>query len=315
MFKNKKIAVVVPAYNEEELIEKTIATMPDYVDKIIVVDDCSKDSTPQILKSLKEKNPKLTIIRHKENMGVGKAIITGYEESIKQDMDITAVMAGDAQMDPEDLPGLLAPVAEGKADYTKGNRLLTRDVRKAMPGLRYFGNSLLTILNKIATGYWNVMDPQCGYTAISKKALQTIHLDEVYHWYGFPNDLLAKLNVFSIKVMDVPVRAVYGTEKSGIRLYSYIPKVSFLLLRDFLWRLKEKYLIRDFHPLLLFYFFGFLLTLAGILLAAWILYIEFISAAPRPASANEFTLFAFLTIVGVQSIFFAMWFDMQYNKQ
>jgi len=313
MFEGKSIGVVVPAYNEERLIEETVFSMPKFVDKIIVVEDRSTDNTFRILMELKEKlRGRLIIIRHNVNRGVGAAIIRGYEECLNQGIDIAVVMAGDAQMDPGDLPALIKPIANEKADYVKGNRLLTGQVKTIMPNLRYFGNSLLTILTKIASGYWNVMDPQCGYTAISKDILKKIPLRKIYQRYGFPNDILTKLNVYNARVVDVLVKPVYGREISGIKLRSYIPKVSYLLLKCFLWRLREKYLIRDFHPLFLFYTFGFGATFFGSLLALYILYLRLFRG--NIASVASIILCALLLTVGFQTTFFAMWFDMEYNR-
>lgn len=312
MFKGKIIGVVVPAYNEEKLITRTIQTIPKYIDRIITVDDYSKDQTNSILKRLAQDNPKLMIIRHEKNRGVGAAIVSGYKQSLKENLDITAVMAGDAQMDPEDLPNLLTPVAEDITDYSKGNRLFVKRINKIMPPLRYFGNSTLTILNKIATGYWHIIDPQSGYTAISKKALKTIQLDKLYPRYGIPNDILAKLNVFNFRVKDISIKPIYRQENSGIRLHSAIPKISWLLLKLFLWRLKEKYVKRDFHPLVLFYLSGILVSLIGWFLGFYILYLKFLRDIV--ASPATVMLCVLMILIGTQSIFFGMWFDMEYNR-
>ena len=314
MYKQKKIAVTIPAYNERKLIRKTIESIPRYIDKIIVVDDASTDDTFLILKNIKKDiGKRLIIIRHHNNQGVGGAIITGYKQALIENMDIAVVMAGDAQMDPNDLPNILDPIVNGKADYSKGNRLLNKNIRDIMPGIRYFGNSLLTILTKIATGYWGIMDPECGYTAISKKTLGILPLDKIYRRYGFENDILIQLNIYRQRVINTPVIPVYAKEKSGIMLYSFIPKISFLLLRGFLHRMKEKYLIREFHPLLLFYFYGFIATLIGIILALQISYLRIF----RHIIATDGTIIltALLLITGLQAVFFAMWFDMEDNKK
>ncbi len=314
MYKQKKIAVTIPAYNERKLIRKTVESIPKYIDKIIVVDDASTDDTFLILKNIKKDiGKRLIIIKHHKNQGVGGAIITGYKQALIEKMDIAVVMAGDAQMDPNNLPNILNPVVNGEADYSKGNRLLNKNIRDIMPGIRYFGNSLLTILTKIATGYWGIMDPECGYTAISKKTLEILPLDKIYKRYGFENDILIKLNIYRQRVIDTPVNPVYAKEKSGIMLYSFIPKISFLLLRGFLYRMKEKYLIREFHPLFLFYFYGFITTLIGIILALQILYLRIF----RHIIATDGTIIltALLLITGLQAVFFAMWFDMEDNKK
>jgi len=315
MYRNKVIAVVVPAYNEQKLIGKVLNTMPKYVDKIIVVDDCSKDRTLQVLKKIKRTiGSRLVIIRHRKNKGVGGSIVTGYKKAIELSVDAVGVMAGDAQMDPKDLKNLLDAVVDDKCDYAKGNRLLRHDTKTAMPQLRYMGNSILTILNKISTGYWKIMDPQCGYTVASRNALETIPLNEIYTRYGMPNDMLAILNVYNMRVKDVGVDVVYKNEKSGIRLYSFVPKVSWLLFRRFMWRLKTKYLRRDFHPLALFYLFGMMLIPIGLISSFLLVYLRIIGTTAS-ISVNTVILCVFLLIMGFQFLFFGMLFDMEYNRE
>jgi len=249
MYKSQKIAVVVPAYNEEELIGEALSSIPEYVDKVYAVDDCSLDRTYEIMQKIAEENPKVVCIKHKENGGVGAAIVAGYKKALQDRMDIAVVMAGDNQMDPAYLPDLLDPIVEGRADYTKGNRLFSPEYRKAMSRWRLFGNTLLTLLTKIASGYWHVSDPQNGYTAISRQTLERIDPDTIYTYYGYPNDMLVKLNVYGFRVIDVPHPARYGKEKSKIKYSRYIFKVSWLLLKDFFWRLKMKYLVLGMSPI------------------------------------------------------------------
>ena len=309
MYREKTIAVVVPAYNEEKFIGRVISTMPTYVDKIIVVDDGSGDRSSEIAKSFED--GRIILLRHETNRGVGAAIATGYRRALEEDADIVAVMAGDAQMDPEYLPELLDPVVEGSADYTKGNRLLSPDFRKNMPKFRFFGNSILSFLTKVSSGYWHVMDTQNGYTAISKKALSLLDLDDIYPRYGYCNDILVKLNVFKVKVKDVEIPAVYGEEKSKIKLPKYTISLSYLLIKKFFWRLNEKYVKRDFHPLVLFYLVGFILAPVGFILGLEVLYYRITAHA---VSIPTVILTALLLITGIQFILFAMLFDMEENR-
>jgi glycosyltransferase involved in cell wall biosynthesis len=313
MYQNKKIAVVVPAYNEELLIQKVITTIPTFVDKIIVVDDKSSDGTVAIVQECQKSfSEKLILIQHTENGGVGKAITSGYKRALEENMDIVAVMAGDAQMDPEELPKLLDPIVDDETDYTKGNRLFSGEAWKIIPKYRYLGNAFLSLLTKIASGYWHVTDSQTGYTAISAEALKTLRLDRLYPRYGYPNHLLTKLNVYNFRVKDVPIRPVYNVgEKSGIRLNKVIPTISWLLLKCFFWRMKEKYIIRDFHPLIFFYLLGLLLFPVGAISGIYLLYYRlFIGKIELIAPLFA----AFFTITGLQFLLFAMWFDMEYNK-
>ncbi|TAL62391.1 MAG: glycosyltransferase family 2 protein, partial [Bacteroidetes bacterium] len=255
MYKNKKICAVVPAYNEGTQIAGMLSVMPDFVDKIIVVNDCSKDPTGRIVQDMTQKYSSIILIHHEKNQGVGGAIATGYKWARDNDMDVTVVMAGDGQMDPSDLSAILDPVVNNEVDYSKGNRLFTGEAYKKIPKARYFGNAILSFFTKIASGYWHVADSQTGYTAINRKALCLIDWDKMYKRYGQPNDILVRLNIYDMKVRDVPVKPLYNIgEKSGIKIRKVVFSISWLLLKLFLWRMKEKYIIRNFHPLVFFYF-------------------------------------------------------------
>jgi glycosyltransferase involved in cell wall biosynthesis len=320
MYRDTRVGVVVPAYNESDLVGTVVETMPEFVDRIYVVDDCSTDDTWTHVQRAAERvnesagspgdegeteanetpddsasetaeesgrefaegpakadggertrggrtdgprasseradDQRVVPMRHDENQGVGGAVTTGYARALDDDVDVIAVMNGDAQMDPDELPRLLDPVVEGDAEYAKGNRLLESEFREGMTNWRLLGNWSLTFLTKIASGYWKTMDPQNGYTAISADALETLGPESFYQDYGFCNDVLVKLNTHGYTVADVPMAAVYGEETSSIEYSSFIPKLSSLLLNRFVWRLHTKYLVRDFHPLALFYLFG-----------------------------------------------------------
>ncbi len=312
MYNEKSIAVVVPAYNEELLIEKTLKAMPDVVDRIIVVDDASTDRTSIVVEETARADKRVFLLRHDVNRGVGGAIVSGYKNALESDIDITVVMAGDAQMDPDDFLSIIRPIAEGRADYTKGNRLFYGDAWRMIPHYRYLGNSFLSLLTKIASGYWHIADSQCGYTAISLVALKRIDLDGIYERYGMPNDLLIKLNQHDFRVCDVHVRPVYNIgEKSGIKLRKVVPRISWILLKGFIKRLVFKYVIRDFHPLVFFYLLGLILFPASLISGSWLIYYR-IFQGPVAATSALFAVFLFVS--GLQSLFFAMWFDMDYNK-
>jgi glycosyltransferase involved in cell wall biosynthesis len=313
MYRDKTIAVVVPAYNEEKLIGKVLHSIPAFVDHIVVVDDASADQTGPVVKAHQEKDSRIIYIRHTQNKGVGGAIVTGYQWARDREIDISVVMAGDAQMDPKDLPKLLDPVAEGKVDYSKGNRLFTGEAWRVIPKARYIGNAVLSFLTKIASGYWHVADSQSGYGAVNLKVLKTLDLDHIYKRYGMPNDFLVKLNVFQFRVRDVSVNPVYGIgERSGIKVYKIVFTLSVLLLKLFFWRIKEKYIIRDFHPLVLFYLMGLVLTPIGIVFGCYLFLFRLLVG---PVAATSALFAAFFAISGLQSLFFAMWFDMEYNKK
>ncbi len=313
MYKDKTIGVVVPAYNEEILISQVINTMPAFVDKIVVVDDCSRDDTAKVVQSLVDELPeRIVLIRHKTNQGVGGAIATGYKWCRDQRIGATVVMAGDAQMDPDDLPALLDPVVDNEVDYSKGNRLISGEAWKKIPRVRYLGNAMLSLLTKIASGYWHIADSQTGYTVANLKVLQTIDLDGIYKSYGMPNDMLVKLNVFGFRVCDVEIKPIYGIgEKSGIKPLRMIPRLARLMSRFFMYRMVQKYIIRDFHPLIFFYLSGFVMFTSGLILGLYLLFYRIFIGT---VAATSTIMAVFLFITGMQSLFFAMWFDMDYNK-
>jgi glycosyltransferase involved in cell wall biosynthesis len=315
MLEGKHIGVVVPAYNEDKLIGRVIETMPPFVDRIYVVDDCSHDGTCDQVHSYLDQpslNGHLELMRHTVNRGVGGAIVTGYRKAVEDGMDVVAVMAGDAQMDPAELDRIVGPVVTRQADYVKGNRLFTGEAWRMIPKYRYLGNAFLSLLTKIASGYWHVADSQTGYTAVSADTIRLLPLDKLYPRYGYPNHLLVMLNVFGVRVRDMPIRPVYNIgERSGIRLWKVIPRLSWLLTKCFFWRLKEKYVIRDFHPLVFFYLMGLTLFPVGLISGLYLLYYR-LFVGPVVATSALFSVFLFVS--GLQSLFFAMWFDMEYNR-
>jgi glycosyltransferase involved in cell wall biosynthesis len=314
MYKGASIAVVVPAYNEAELIGRVLETMPDYVDNIIVVDDASDDHTSEVILSYESSlSSRLILIRHEVNQGVGGAIITGHRRALAEGMDVVAVMAGDAQMDPSELNRVLAPVIEGRADYAKGNRFFSGEAWETMPRVRYFANAALSMLTKIASGHWHIADPQCGYTAISRQALGSLDLDRLSKGYQFENSMLVYLNVLNLRVVDVPVRPIYGIgEDSGIQHGWAMLAFTLYLALSFVWRLKEKYIIRDFHPLVFFYLFGLLFCPPGLLFGLYLLAYR-LMVGPVQATSALFAMFLFTS--GLQFLLFAMWFDKDYTVQ
>lgn len=237
----KRIAVTVPAYNEEALIASVINGMPEYIDRIYIVNDGSTDGTRRIVSELCQHNGRFVPIHHPVNEGVGAAITTGYKKCLEDDMDIAVVMAGDNQMDPAQLLDLLAPVIEENAGYSKGNRMSCGKHMNGMSLWRRFGNWLLRWLTRVSSGNYQVMDPQNGYAAVSAQALKSIDLDRVYPYYGYCNDLLAKFAVAGVRVVEVPMPARYQGEKSKIKYGAYTIRVGALLLRNFGWRMRLKW--------------------------------------------------------------------------
>jgi glycosyltransferase involved in cell wall biosynthesis len=311
MLDGKRVAVVVPAYDEEKLIATTLRGIPDFVDRVFVVDDASRDGTAEQARSVLDS--RVEVVTHDKNQGVGSAILTGYRRALEEGVDVTCVMAGDNQMDPADLEAIAGPVARGEVEYAKANRLFTGRAWELIPRTRYLGNAVLSLLTKIASGYWHVADSQSGYTAVSRGTLELLDLDRIYPRYGFPNDMLVHLNVLNARVRDVPSRPVYGVgEDSGIRLRRVVPSISWLLLKAFFWRMREKYVIRDFHPLVFFYVFGLLFSLIGVTLGVTVTILRILG---NELTAATVVLVALLLISGLLFTLFAMLFDMESNRE
>ncbi|HMU41541.1 MAG TPA: glycosyltransferase family 2 protein [Pseudomonadota bacterium] len=236
MYKELRIAVVVPAYNEADRLTATLSTVPEFVDHIVVVDDGSTDATFAVATSCVRRG--IDVLRHAENRGVGAAVATGYKRALSLQSDVAVVMAGDGQMDPEDVPVLLDPIAEGRADYVKGNRFAKKEVLGNMPLLRVCGNVALSLVTRWTAGYPGLFDSQCGFTAVTRNTLGSIDLDGLYPRYGYPNDLLARLWVSRARVLDVPVRTIYGASwRSGITVKTAIYPVLFVAVKAWPWRL------------------------------------------------------------------------------
>jgi glycosyltransferase involved in cell wall biosynthesis len=313
VIEGQRVAVVVPAHNEEQLLAVTLASIPAFVDRIIVVDDASTDGTAGRAHTAAAGDPRIAVIVHERNRGVGAAIVTGYKFALEEALDVTCVMAADNQMDPDDLERLVRPVALGQVDYAKANRLATGQAWEVIPRSRFVGNAVLSLLTKIASGYWHVADSQSGYTALGLPMLAQLDIDRIYPRYGFPNDMLVHLNVWSARVRDVPSRPVYGVgEESGMRLRKVVPSISLLLFKGFWWRLWQKYVIRDFHPLVFFYLLGVVMSVAGFALGLVEVILRLLG---NQITAASIVLVALLLIFGSQFTLFAMWFDQESNKE
>jgi glycosyltransferase involved in cell wall biosynthesis len=312
VIEDKSIGVVIPAYNEERLLPATLAAIPAFVDRIYVVDDASRDSTSKLAHSASADDPRVVVVVHEHNGGPGAAVVSGYRRTIQDRMDVICVMNGDNQMDPDELASLVSPVARGEVDYAKANRLFTGQAWEMIPRHRYLGNAVLSLLTKIASGYWHVADSQAGYTAIALPILERINLDQVYKKFGYPNDMLVHLNIWNARVRDVPSRPIYGIgERSEIRVRKVVPRISWLLFKRFWWRMWHKYVIRDFHPLVFFYAFGVIMSAAGLGIGIW----QTVGRMQgERLTAGSVVLVALFLLFGLLFTLFAMWFDMETNK-
>jgi glycosyltransferase involved in cell wall biosynthesis len=239
MYQGLRLAVVVPAFNEGRKLQAVLAGLPAYIDHVLVVDDGSDDDTAAVARRTQRAG--LEVLRHPENHGVGAAVATGYLRAVALRCDVALVMAGDGQMDPRDVPVLLQPILDGEADYVKGNRFACREVWRTMPATRLVGNIGLSLLTRVASGYRDLFDSQCGFTAATRGALLSVDLRALFPRYGYPNDLLARLWVAGARVVDVPVRPIYGPAwRSGISLRTALYPVLFVVLRSLFWRLRAR---------------------------------------------------------------------------
>ena len=313
MIEDKKIAVVMPAYNEELLIEKSIDSVPSEVSKIIVINDLSKDRTKEIVENKIKGNQKIVLINNKKNYGVGYSIVEGYKKAYDLDCDIAVVMPGDAQALPEDFYNLIDPVVKGSVDYTKGNRLKYKGVSNIMPKHRFFGNTLLTLLTKFASGYYHIMDPQMGYTALNLRIFPYLELTKLIKRYGYPGHLLYILNLSDAKVADVEVKPHYGEERSGIKLLTFIPKLIYLLIKLFFSRVFKKLILENLSPAGISYLFSFLMLFVGVPLLSQRAISKYLNSGYIP----ELTFIALTSSIILFFIFFlfGVLFDVQENKE
>lgn len=299
--------MVVPAYREQHHIAGVISTMPAIVDHIVVIDDCSPDGTHDA--AVNAADARTEVIRHEVNQGVGGAILTGHRRALELGADISVVMAGDGQMDVEYLPRLLDPIVDDGFGFSKANRLFSASSFVGMPMHRVFGNIVLTFLTKISSGYWNLVDPQNGYTAITKEALALVPLERVSKRYEFENDLLIWLNIGNVRAIDVPIPAVYGSEVSGIKLHRVVPRLLGTLIGGFWRRIWFKYVLWSFSPIALLMLLGIPLFLFGVITGIWAISVSV--GAPASVSAGTWLLAVAPTLVGVQFLLQAFVLDIE----
>ena len=268
ILEGRRIIALVPSYNEAAHVGGVVSTMPAFVDIIVVVDDCSTDETS--LAALKPGDPRVVLVRHEENQGLGASLIDAHKRALELGGDVMVVMAGDGQMDPDHLLALLDPILHEGYDFSKGNRFFASDSFKGMPLVRTFGNIVLTFLTKLATGYWDLFDPQNGYTAMTRRVSERIDWDSIARDYSFENDVLAALGLLRARVKDVDIPAVYGDEISDIKLHKTVPHLLRTLRRAFWRRFWLQYVVRSFAPVALFSLFGVLMLLWALVFGIWV---------------------------------------------
>jgi glycosyltransferase involved in cell wall biosynthesis len=312
MYNSHVIIVCVPAYNEEARIANVIRAMPDFVDHIIVVDDKSVDRTLEVAQNTPD--PRLILIASPVNQGVGGSVIAAYTRALalpaaQENNAIAVKMDGDGQMRPEHLTLLLNKIIDEKFDYAKGNRFFETTYLRQMPRLRILGNIGMTFLTKLASGYWNIFDPQNGYTAITSRALRSLPLGKLHRRYFFENDMLIHLNIDHRRVADAPIPAHYAAERSKLSITRATASFPFLILRGGLTRIFQKYILRDFSPIALFLITGFLLLLWSFIFGSivWMRSIATNTAAPT----GTIMLVVIPLILGFQLVLQAITLDIQ----
>ncbi|MBF0623412.1 MAG: glycosyltransferase family 2 protein [Magnetococcales bacterium] len=318
MFEGKRIALVIPAYNEARLIGPTLEGIPPLFDTVYVVDDHSPDNQNAVVLAQAARDARIRLLQHAVNTGPGGAIITGYRQASQEGHDITVVVGGDNQMNLGEVGALLRPVVDGVADYAKGNRFIGSNLAESlekMPKSRLVGNWIITMLTKIASGCYKVMDVVDGYTVISKAAIDTVNWDQAWKGYGYPMDFLIRLNAYGLRVVDVGRAPIYlpGERQSQIKSFRYALRVAPMLLRGFMWRLKFKYVYRDFHPVFFFFWLAFLFLTLGSVLGGWLV-IDRLFYGGYAVTGPRSILDALLLIFGLQFLLFGMFFDMEASK-
>ncbi|MFW5705472.1 MAG: glycosyltransferase family 2 protein [Bacteroidota bacterium] len=309
MYHDHQIAVIIPAYRSADHIEAVLKGIPQLVDQIVVVDDGCPEDSGKIAESFARSDQRIEVIFHSKNSGVGAAMITGYRKALDRESDILVKMDGDGQMDPQHLTQLLGPLVHNRAGYSKGNRFHDFNALRQMPGIRLMGNSLLSFLVKSCSGYWQIMDPANGYTAIRSEVLRRLNLDKIANRYFFETDMLIRLNVLNVPVADVPIPARYGDEKSSLSIRRHLISFPFLLFRGMVRRFVLKYLIYDFNMASVYVLAGLPMVAWGIIfgLYHWIVN----AAAGIPTPTGTVMLAVLPLILGTQFLIAAINIDIE----
>ena len=303
-----RIAATLPCYKVRAHVLDVIARMPPQVQRIYVVDDkCPQQSG--LLVQQECRDPRVRVIFHEENEGVGGAVSTGYRAALDEGMDIVVKVDGDGQMDPALIPHFTRPIERGKADYTKGNRFYRPESLRGMPPIRLFGNAALSFINKLSTGYWSIMDPTNGYTAIHTAVLRELPIHKLEQRYFFESDMLYHLGTIRAVVHDVPMDAVYADEESSLKVSKVLPEFLLKHVNRFLKRYVYVYLLRDFNVGSLYSLLGVLLCAGGLVfgIASWLHSLS----TGHPATSGTVMLAALPLIIGIQFLIAFLHHDVQ----
>ncbi|MDR0275906.1 MAG: glycosyltransferase family 2 protein [Burkholderiaceae bacterium] len=292
-----RIAVAIPCYKVTRHVLGVIEAIGPEVAVIYAVDDACPDGSGSLIEE-RCRDPRVRVLRHPENRGVGGAVVTAYQAALADGMDIVVKIDGDGQMNPALIPLLVRAIVRGKADYTKGNRFYRPESLRGMPAARLAGNAALSFINKLSTGYWPIMDPANGYTAIHAAVLRKIPLDKLERRYFFESDMLYHLNIIRAVVHDVPMDAVYADEQSNLKIARVLPEFMFKYMQRFFKRYVYVYLLRDFNLGSIYSLFGALLCLFGLIfgLSHWV----HSAATGQPATSGTVMLATLPVLIGIQ---------------
>lgn len=309
MYRNMKVSVVIPAFNEERLIAKTVNSVPDFVDYIIVINDASSDNTQTELQNLTKSNKRITILDNAKNMGVGGSLIRGFKYALTStDAEAIGIMPGDAQADTNFIEPMLNEFIDTGVDYIKANRFYHREALKAMPVYRQLGNIFISLLTKFSTGYYSISDTQNSYGFLRRSILEKVNFDFVKNRYDYENTMLIALSIASAKIKDHPVPAVYGDEVSTIKFLPTALRALRAVWVGFWQRIYYKYVLYSFHPIALFLFSGLFLGSVGLLYGvsiAWRKIFEHLTP-----SVGTIMLIALPLYLGFQLVLTAILMDM-----
>lgn len=308
MYRKLRVAAILPCYNEEKLIAKTITTLPDFVDDIIAVDDKSTDDTWKIISDLSKRDKRVAPIHLDANEGIGGAYVHGFDYALEHKADLIFTMAGDAQCNQNYMSNMIDTLIDQNLDYVKANRFVHLEELKQMPTFRRVGNTVITILTKFSSGYYSIFDSQNGYGVFKRATLERLPFEHIGRRYDYENTLLIALAIMGAKVKDEPVPAIYGDEVSTIPVFKTTMRALKVVWKGFWRRMYYKYVVVNFHPIALFLFSG-LLTLGfgvgfGIFLA-----IDRI-VTHTPPSTGSVMIAVLPIILGFQLLLSAITMDM-----
>jgi dolichol-phosphate mannosyltransferase len=308
-FQKYKIAVIIPAYKVEREIEAVLASVPDYIQVVIVVNDASPDSTAGIVAKIAAKDKRILLLNHAHNQGVGGAMVTGFMKALELQAQVIVKLDGDGQMNPDFIPPLIAPLIQGKAAYTKGNRFHDFQSLRKMPLVRHIGNVCLSFLAKAATGYWNCFDPTNGFIAIRGDMLSQLPLAKIDHGFFFETSMLSNLYLENAYILDIPIPALYGQEKSNLSIYRTLIQFPAKLVFIFFRRILLKHFLYDFSMISIYLLAAIPMLLFGLIfgIAEWMRF----ARLGTPATTGTVMLATLPIILGIQILLSAIGIDLQ----